>query len=80
MSIDRRQVKLMSATATVSSKFQVSIPKEVRDRLALRPGQKVAFIAKIEGVLMVPVPEREDIAGMARGTNSEGYRDRNDRF
>ena len=70
----------MSATATVSSKFQVSIPKEVRDRMALRPGQKVAFIAKIEGVLMVPVPEREDIAGMARGTNPEGYRDRNDRF
>ncbi|HTR12737.1 MAG TPA: AbrB/MazE/SpoVT family DNA-binding domain-containing protein [Roseiarcus sp.] len=70
----------MSATATVSSKFQVSIPKEVRERLALRPGQKVAFIAKVEGVLMVPVPEREEIAGMARGANPEGYRDRNDRY
>lgn len=70
----------MAATATVSSKFQVSIPKEVRDRMALRPGQKVAFIAKIEGVLMVPVPTREEIAGMARGANPEGYRDRNDRY
>jgi len=48
--------------------------------MGLRPGQKVAFIAKIEGVLMVPVPGREEIAGMARGTNPEGYRDRNDRF
>ena len=70
----------MSATATVSSKYQVSIPKEVRDRMGLRPGQKVAFIAKIDGMLMVPVPERGEIAGMGRGTNSEGYRDRNDRF
>ena len=70
----------MAATATVSSKFQVSIPKAVRDRLGLRPGQKVAFIATIDGMLMVPVPAREEIAGMARGTNSEGYRDRNDRY
>ena len=70
----------MSAIATVSSKYQVSIPKEVRDQLALRPGQKVAFIAKPEGVLIVPVPEREALAGMARGANPEGYRDRDDRF
>ena len=70
----------MSATATVSSKFQVSIPKEVRDRMGLRPGQKVAFIATIEGTLMVPVPSRDEIAGMARGTSAEGYRDRNDRY
>ncbi len=70
----------MTATATVSSEFQISIPKEVRDRMGLRPGQKVAFIATIEGTLMVPVPGREEIAGMARGTNPEGYRDRNDRY
>jgi AbrB family looped-hinge helix DNA binding protein len=70
----------MSTTATVSSKFQVSIPKEVRDRMALRPGQKVAFIAKADGVMMVPVPTREELAGMARGANTEGYRDRNDRY
>ncbi|RBP18284.1 AbrB family looped-hinge helix DNA binding protein [Roseiarcus fermentans] len=70
----------MSATATVSSKFQIAIPKEVRERMGLRPGQKVAFIAKLDGVMIVPVPEREDIQGMARGANPEGYRDRNDRF
>ena len=70
----------MSAIATVSSKFQISIPKEIRDHLSLRPGEKVAFIAKREGFLIVPVPKREDLAGMARGANTEGYRDRNDRF
>jgi len=70
----------MSAAATVSSKYQVSIPKEVRERMGLKPGQKVAFIARAEGVVMVPVPTREEIAGMARGANPEGYRDRNDRY
>ena len=68
----------MSATATVSSKFQISTAREVRERMGLCPGQKVAFIAKVEGVLMVPVPEREEVAGMARGANPKGYRDRND--
>jgi AbrB family looped-hinge helix DNA binding protein len=70
----------MSATATVSSKYQIAIPREVRDRMGLRPGQKVAFIATIDGVMMVPVPERDEMAGIARGANPEGYRDRNDRF
>jgi hypothetical protein len=26
------------------------------------------------------VPERRDLAGIARGAKAEGYRDRNDRF
>jgi AbrB family looped-hinge helix DNA binding protein len=80
MEIDGQKVKRMSTIATVSSKFQISIPKEVRDHLALRPGEKVAFIAKPEGFLIVRVPKREDLAGMARGSNTEGYRDRNDRY
>ena len=80
MRIDGRKVKHVSAIATVSSKFQISIPKEVRDHLGLRPGEKVAFIAKPEGFLIIPAPKREDLAGMARGANIEGYRDRNDRF
>jgi AbrB family looped-hinge helix DNA binding protein len=80
MGIDEYKVKLMSAIATVYSKFQISSPKEVRDHLALRPGEKLAFIARPEGFLIVPVPKREALAGMARGANTEGYRDRNDRF
>ena len=72
--------KEMSATSKLSSKYQVSIPKAVRERLAWRPGQKIAFIDKGDGVLMVPVPDREALAGIARGANTENYRDRNDRY
>ena len=70
----------MSATSKLSSKYQISIPKAVRERLAWRPGQKIAFIDQGDSVVMVPVPDREALAGMARGANIENYRDRNDRY
>jgi len=38
------------------------------------------FIPKGEGVLMMPVPELAQLAGMARGANTEGIRDRADRY
>ena len=70
----------MNATSKLSSKYQISIPKTVRERLAWRPGQKLAFIDQGHSVLMIPVPDREALAGMARGANTENYRDRNDRY
>jgi AbrB family looped-hinge helix DNA binding protein len=70
----------MSATSKLSSRYNVSIPKAVRERLAWRPGQKIAFIDQGHSVLMVPVPDREALARMARGANTDDYRDRNDRY
>jgi AbrB family looped-hinge helix DNA binding protein len=66
--------------ATLSSKFQISIPKEVREKQDWRPGQKFAFISTGRGVLLTPIPERHALAGIARGANVEDYRDRNDRY
>ena len=70
----------MPDTATLSTKFQISIPKEVRDARQWKAGQRFAFIPKGTGVMLVPVPEAADLAGIARGANPEGYRDRDDRF
>ncbi len=70
----------MKDTAKLSSKFQISIPKSVRTSRHWLAGQEFAFIPKGEGVLLVPVPKRADLAGFARGANSNGYRDRADRF
>jgi AbrB family looped-hinge helix DNA binding protein len=72
--------KKMSATSKLSSKYQISIPKAVRERLAWRPGQKIAFIDHGDSVVMVAVPDREALPGMARGANTDNYRDRNDRY
>ena len=70
----------MSATAILSSKFQISIPKAVREEQHWKAGQEFVFIPKGKGVLVMPVPELEQLAGMAKGASRDGYRDRKDRF
>lgn len=69
----------MSTTATLSSKFQISIPKDVRDEQHWQAGQTFVFIPKGKGVLLMPVPELEQLAGIAKGARTDGYRDREDR-
>lgn len=66
--------------ATLSTKFQISIPKAVRTARHWEAGQVFAFIPKGEGVMLVPVPKPEELFGLARGANPEDYRDRTDRF
>ena len=70
----------MSDTATLSSKFQISIPKAVREAQKWEPGQEFVFIPMGTGVLLVPVPTLEDLRGIASGADPSGYRDRNDRY
>ncbi|MBS0438121.1 MAG: AbrB/MazE/SpoVT family DNA-binding domain-containing protein [Proteobacteria bacterium] len=69
----------MTATATLSSKFQISIPKAVRDEQQWQAGQEFVFIPKGSGVLVMPVPEFKQLSGIARGSKATGYRDRADR-
>lgn len=70
----------MPDTATLSAKFQISIPKSVRNARQWKAGQEFAFIPKGTGVLLVPVPALADLAGIAKGANPEYDRDRKDRF
>ncbi|MBX9618828.1 MAG: AbrB/MazE/SpoVT family DNA-binding domain-containing protein [Hyphomicrobiales bacterium] len=70
----------MSNTATLSAKFQISIPKEVRTAQQWQAGQEFAFIPKGAGVLVVPVSDAKQLAGIAKGANISAFRDRQDRF
>ena len=70
----------MSETATLSSKFQISIPKAIRIAQHWEAGLTFAFIPKGTGVLLVPVPKRDALKGLVRGVSSADYRDRADRF
>lgn len=70
----------MAATATLSSKYQISVPKAIRDDLHWKAGQEFVFIPKGKGVLLMPVPELEQLAGMAKGARTGDYRDRGDRY
>lgn len=70
----------MSATATLSSKFQISIPKVVREAQHWQAGQEFVFIPKGKGVLVMPVPSLDELAGIAHGASADNYRDRQDRY
>jgi AbrB family looped-hinge helix DNA binding protein len=70
----------MSETAILSSKFQISIPKAIRTAQNWEAGRTFAFIPKGTGVLLIPVPKRDALKGLARGAEPAGFRDRADRF
>lgn len=70
----------MTSTATLSSKYQISIPKSVREKQRWSAGQEFVFIPKGKGVLIMPVPELDELAGIAKGARTDGYRDRKDRY
>ena len=70
----------MSATATLSSKFQISVPKAVREQQHWQAGQEFVFIPRGKGVLVMPVPDLKQLAGVAKGASPRAWRDRKDRF
>jgi len=47
---------------------------------AVQVGQEFVFIPKGKGVLIMPVPELEQLAGIAKGARADRYRDRKDRY
>lgn len=71
----------MAAMVVVSPKFQIVIPKELRVKLEIRPGQKM-LIYEMDGSLYVDVPKSiRELRGMAPGLRwTEDDRGRNDRF
>ena len=69
----------MSDTATLSTKFQISIPKRVREAQSWHAGQEFVFIPKGKGVLVMPVPNPEDLRGLAKDASPNDHRDRSDR-
>ncbi len=48
---------------TVSPKYQVVIPKDIRDKLGIRPGQKVEAFAIGARIELVPVEPIEGFLG-----------------
>jgi AbrB family looped-hinge helix DNA binding protein len=58
-------------TVTISPKFQVVIPKEIRDRLELSPGQKVQAILYEDRIELIPVRPIRKMRGFLKDINTE---------
>lgn len=65
--------------ATLSSKFQIVIPKQIREAMGLEPGQTFLFIPKGHVINLVPQRDPGTLRGWLKGANPDDYRDRADR-
>ena len=57
-------------TVTVSPKYQIVIPRAIRESLKIRPGQKVKVILYGEGVAIIPVKPIKERRGFLRGIDT----------
>lgn len=62
-------------TVTISPKFQVVIPKSIRESLQLAPGQKVQAVAYENRIELIPVRPVTELRGFLRGIDTTVERD-----
>lgn len=65
---------------TISSKYQVVLPKPVREHLNLKPKQKLTVIGKDKMLILIPQSSLEELRGIAAGADTDDYRQKKDRF
>jgi len=58
------------AAVTISPKYQIVIPKEIREKLGLSPGQKVEAIMYQGRIELIPVRPIEKMRGFLKGMNT----------
>ena len=58
------------AAVTVSPKYQVVIPKEVREKLGLSPGQKIQVVVYGDRIVLIPVRPTKQMRGFLKGIDT----------
>ena len=69
----------MPITATLSSKFQITIPAEARRMLGRKAGRSLEVRVKRDRIELVPQEPASALVGMMRGQSSDVPRDGGDR-
>jgi AbrB family looped-hinge helix DNA binding protein len=67
-------------TVTVSSKYQVVIPEDIRHSVGIHPGQKIEVIKYGDHIALVPIPDPKTMRGFMKGIDPSGLRDKKDRL
>ena len=67
-------------TVTLSSKYQLVLPREARERLKLRPGTKLTVLEKGGVIYLVPERPLRAFRGIATGVSPRGLREKKDRL
>ena len=54
----------------ISRKFQVLIPKKLREALRLSPGQKIQMVAYGDRIEMIPLKKISEMKGFLKGIDT----------
>ena len=66
-------------TTTISPKYQVVIPKEIREKLHLKSGQKMTVVTKGGVIYFIPEKPLETFKGFLKGMDTQDIREGRDR-
>lgn len=61
---------------TVSPKFQVVIPKDVRESMGIISGQKVQMLTYCNRIELIPIKPMSEMKGILNGIDTEVPRDK----
>jgi AbrB family looped-hinge helix DNA binding protein len=64
------------STVTVSPKFQVVIPKEVRESLGIYSGQKVQVLTYQNRIELIPIKPMKELRGFLKGIDTRVKREK----
>lgn len=67
------------STTTISPKYQIVIPKEVREKLRLKSGQKMTVVTKGGVVYLIPEKPLDAFKGFLKGMDSSNIREDDER-
>jgi AbrB family looped-hinge helix DNA binding protein len=62
-------------SVTVSPKYQVVIPKIIRESLRLHPGQKMQIVEYAGRIELIPERDIKELRGFLKGINTEFKRE-----
>ncbi|MBH0176902.1 MAG: AbrB/MazE/SpoVT family DNA-binding domain-containing protein [Nitrospira sp.] len=68
------------ARTTISPKFQIVIPKEVREKLRLTPSQRLQVVEKGGVITLVPEVPLKSLKGALKGMSTTNLREKKDRL
>jgi AbrB family looped-hinge helix DNA binding protein len=63
------------SSVTLSSKFQIVIPQDVRQSMDLKPGTKLSVLRMGRTIQLVPVPTLAELQTELRGCGAEFQRE-----
>lgn len=66
-------------TVTISPKYQIAIPKQIREKHHIKPGERLILMSIGDRIEMVPERKIEDLKGVLAGMDTDPGREKEDR-